>query len=582
MKRLACKLTAGMLSAGMAMSLIPCVAGNVTVMADTGKNQENTCLGTSEIAKPVKPKNKDEVWTGSYVFFGNDEGEALRFRVLDPDTTKYGGNTMLLDSDECLYTTRYNDIKSGNWENSELRYYLNNGFRDDYLTGREARALAISVLDGGTVYPYDSFERYMYGKTVGLTGDYVFVLDVDEILNENYGYASDTGAVQLGEWSDNDYEDTTVENHAKFLGDDYAYYWLRSSFNADNEKAGIVCYDGGLGVGLATNGEDYAVAPALNISKDMVMFSTLVFGDMNKPDAGYKLTLFDKDLKVKTSDNEKVVCIGDKVTVPYAIYGGNAVLINRVSVLILDKKYQEDADILYYGELDGYFEITTATDSSDYMNHGTFTLPSGLDLNGWGKDYYVYILPEEVNGTYYSDYAGTPVMVDAPDSSQISGWIKSGYDWYYYVDGAKTTGWKNIEGKWYLFASSGVMTRNWQFYDTSWYYLGNDGAMRTRWQKINGEWYYLGGDGAMRTGWQYINGEYYFLKYSSGAMAANEYWEGYWLSSDGVWRYKYRATWRKDSHGWWYGDDSGWYAKNETLKINGKSYSFDSEGYWIE
>ena len=61
MKRLACKLTAGMLSAGMAMSLIPCVAGNVTVMADTGKNQENTCLGTSEIAKPVKPKNKDEV-----------------------------------------------------------------------------------------------------------------------------------------------------------------------------------------------------------------------------------------------------------------------------------------------------------------------------------------------------------------------------------------------------------------------------------------------------------------------------------------------------------------------------------------
>ena len=310
MKRIASKVTAGLLSAGIVMSVVPCFAGNATVLADTVKDRNNTCLGTSKIAKPSAPKNKDDIWTGSYVFFGNYEGDPIRFRVLDPDTTKYGGNTMLLDSDECLFTIRYNDVKSNNWEDSELRYYLNNAFGDDYLTWRESASVARSTLAGGEIYTYDTYERYMYGKTVGLSGDYVFVLDADEILNPGYGYASDTGALKLGNWSDNEYEDTSVENHAKFLGDDYAYYWLRSSCVGDNEKAGIVCYDGGLAKGLTTNREEYAVAPALNVSKDRILFSTLVFGEMGKADAGYKLTLLDKDLKIKTADNEKAVCDG--------------------------------------------------------------------------------------------------------------------------------------------------------------------------------------------------------------------------------------------------------------------------------
>lgn len=581
MKRLASKVTAAFLSAGMAMSVIPCFAGNVTVLADTVKDQNTTCLGTSKIARPSRPDNKDDVWTGSYVFFGHNEGAPIRFRVLDPDSNKFGSNTMFLDCDECLFTIRYNDVTSGNWNNSELRYYLNNAFLYDNLNWREKVALAGSYLDGGNDYSYDTYERYMYGKTVGLSGDYVFVLDADDILNRAYGYASDTGALKLGKWSDNDYENTSVENHAKFLGDDYAYYWLRSSCAGDSEKAGIVCYDGGLAKGLVTNREDYAVAPALNVSKDKILFSTLVFGEMGKADAGYKLTLLDKDLKIKTAGNEKAVCDGNTVTIPYSIYGDNAVDINRVSVLIVDKKDYKDkaANILYYGELDGYFEITTATDSTDYINHGTFSLPSDLDPDKWGEDYYVYIVPEELHGTYYSDYAGTPVPVSAPEVTELNGWVQSGYYWYYYVNGSKATDWKYIEGNWYLFASDGRMATQWQFYDDSWYYLGSNGVMRTNWQKVNGKWYYLGGNGAMRTGWQQINGIYYFLKYSSGAMAAGEYWEGYWLSSDGSWTYKHRASWRKNATGWWYGDDSGWYARNETLKIDGKDYNFNSEGY---
>ena len=37
--------------------------------------------------------------------------------------------------------------------------------------------------------------------------------------------------------------------------------------------------------------------------------------------------------------------------------------------------------------------------------------------------------------------------------------------------------------------------------------------------------------------------------------------------------------WRKSSKGWWYGNPEGWYAKNATLSIDGKDYSFDKNGY---
>ena len=90
--------------------------------------------------------------------------------------------------------------------------------------------------------------------------------------------------------------------------------------------------------------------------------------------------------------------------------------------------------------------------------------------------------------------------------------------------------------------------------------------------------YFSTEDGAAVTGWQEIDGVYYYFK-SSGAMAANEYCQGYWLGSNGKWTYQYKATWRKDRKGWRYGDSTGWYAKNESFMIDGKVYYFDADGY---
>ena len=68
----------------------------------------------------------------------------------------------------------------------------------------------------------------------------------------------------------------------------------------------------------------------------------------------------------------------------------------------------------------------------------------------------------------------------------------------------------------------------------------------------------------------------------NGAMAANEYYGGYWLNSNGTWSYKHQAKWLRNSKGWYYTDDTGWYAKSGTYKIDGKDYAFNDSGYWIE
>ena len=183
-------------------------------------------------------------------------------------------------------------------------------------------------------------------------------------------------------------------------------------------------------------------------------------------------------------------------------------------------------------------------------------------LTGWQKD-------AEGRWFLYDD-----------NGTMLVGWQKRGGTWYYLgTDGVMQTGWQKIGGKWYWFHGSGAMATGWREIGGKWYYFAGGGAMQTGWQKISGKWYYLAGGGAMVTGWQTINKKTYYFK-SSGAMAANEWVTGYWwLNADGTWTYKYKGSWNKNSKGWWFGDTSGWYAKNTTIIINNKSYSFDAGGY---
>ncbi|WP_350453725.1 N-acetylmuramoyl-L-alanine amidase family protein [Slackia heliotrinireducens] len=175
--------------------------------------------------------------------------------------------------------------------------------------------------------------------------------------------------------------------------------------------------------------------------------------------------------------------------------------------------------------------------------------------------------------------------------SYKQGWNKVDGSWYYMTDakGTKAKGWKAIGGRWYFFdKSSGAMRTGWLKDGGTYYYLAPaktsagdpQGAMLKGWQKVGGKWYYLGTDGKMVTGWKTIGGKQYCFK-PSGAMAAGEWYGGWWLSGSGAWTYPYKGSWKQSSKGWWFGDTSGWYAKNQTLKINDKNYTFNSAGYMV-
>ena len=81
-------------------------------------------------------------------------------------------------------------------------------------------------------------------------------------------------------------------------------------------------------------------------------------------------------------------------------------------------------------------------------------------------------------------------------------------------------------------------------------------------------------------GWRQVDGVYYYFN-SSGQMAENEWVGGYWLSAGGSWSYTAVGQWRQNATGWWYEDTAGWYPKNDVVQIDNTKYYFNSDGYWI-
>lgn len=97
-------------------------------------------------------------------------------------------------------------------------------------------------------------------------------------------------------------------------------------------------------------------------------------------------------------------------------------------------------------------------------------------------------------------------------------WINdSENNWNWVENGVKSTGWKEIDGKWYCFNEDGTMFTGWRNYNGNWYNLSSSGAMDTGWKKISGKWYNFDSTGKMSIGWINDNGTWYFTN-STGEM----------------------------------------------------------------
>ena len=411
-KAVARRIVAFLLVAAMTVMLFPKITGSMTVSAAESasavKNKDNTCLGTSGIAGPKDPRTDEDTagasspWSGSYVYFGQNNGRPIRFRVLAPKTTTYGGSTLFLDSDETLLRKRFNN-RNNVWNGSEIQSWLNDDFITNAFTSLENSSIAVSKVESKT---YDDTTSYGYNEFKATTGlsqngkeDRVFLLDASEAMSPAYGYSPNhTSAEGL------------VNCRIKMNYTDPSYpfpddWWLRSAIAGSEYQLKYVGSDGC----LRNDNHAYSsigVAPALNIDQSSIIFSSIISdtGKFNEVGTEYKLTIKDPNLSISvpTDDpNRGVTVSGSTVTIPYDIGGSNKGEATRASVLVTDKEWDASgATILYYDALG------TSTDTS-----GTFTLPEGCVISGWGTDYHVYVLAEVVNEGEATDYASVPVPV---------------------------------------------------------------------------------------------------------------------------------------------------------------------------
>ena len=219
-----------------------------------------------------------------------------------------------------------------------------------------------------------------------------------------------------------------------------------------------------------------------------------------------------------------------------------------------------------------------------------------------------------LTNTVYNDY-----LLQSSGAMYERGWAKIDEKWYYATDSGKIirNKWEKINGSWYRFDESGTMLsktiyndyllktsgamaeKDWVQMDEKWYYATDSGkAIRDKWEKINGSWYSFHKDGDMLSSqWK----EKYYLK-DSGAMAQSEWFfdkkfdSWFYLKSDGAyaenqWQgsyylksYGYMAKnewiFDKSYNAWYYLKEDGAYVTGN-FTINGKDYSFQSNGKWI-
>ena len=247
-------------------------------------------------------------------------------------------------------------------------------------------------------------------------------------------------------------------------------------------------------------------------------------------------------------------------------------------------------------------------------------------LNSGGKWYYfsgTRMLSDAENywidDIYYSFDSNGVCINPGAKKEKHYGWFKmfggfdQDYEWFYFdSNGERYTGWHQIGGKWYYFATgNGIMYHDRIMHlDGKAYCFRKSGEMAIGWYETTDslgrpEWFYCGPDGVVCKGWKEINGKWYYFSLDNGLMYADRTakinGKRYRFSSDGVlfigwssyetkgkqtyWFYSdsdgvcYESKWLNYKGSWYYFDEYGqMVADIEEYDVNGKPYDFDENG----
>ena len=422
------KRTTRLLSWLLALCL---VVGLVPATASAADEVKAIQLGTTAVEDPTATSTDKRTYyaPNSYVYFGQNEGKPIKWRVLDADQNNAGGDGMFLLSEYLLATdvvfeSEGNDdgqTKPNDWQNSDAQKWCSIQLAKYFTPAEQGGMLEVSKNDPTVSSPY----LYSFPwNASSLSNEKLFFLSVQELADYVGDYGRAPGL------------------KATFADGSAGVWWLRSPSAYDYGFSGVVLLGGVVGIRSVLS--DWAARPAFNINLNSVLFTSAAVGGKISAAFGggsggeaagsiskisttttneWKFTLKDD---TRNSFNAKLsgsstVTPGESISIEYsgATTGNN----EYVSAMLTDAS----GNALYYGRL-----VNTSDAAS-----GTVSMAIPADLAA--GSYTLKVFSEQYNGDKKTDYASNFVNIpltiptssaaDLPktgDDSQIGLWLTMG------------------------------------------------------------------------------------------------------------------------------------------------------------
>ena len=373
------RISAFLLCLALLVALLP-----TTAFALDGDN--TIMLGTSGIKDPTAEGNTYYT-PNSYIYFGVNESEPIKWRVLDADKANNGTTSgMFLLSEYLLGDTQFDD-SSNVWQGSDAQKWCTDfaSNSSNFSTAEQSAMQGIAKEDSS-----ETLYSVPWGASSLTEQDKMFFLSARELTD----YVGDyDGAPGLSA--------TDTEQIA-------GYWWLRSPYAYLTSYAGLVIDIGD--VYFRNVPYDWAARPAFNLNLNSVLFTSAAEGgkstaaasggnqggvgadaifEINDTDTNeWKLTLLD--------DNHKNFSISDAKkennTVSFSYNNAQTGTNEYISVVIEDK-----------GEITHYGRILKLDDTTNGANgRASLALPEGVTLDENTK---LYVFNEQYNGDKMTDYA---------------------------------------------------------------------------------------------------------------------------------------------------------------------------------
>ena len=182
--------------------------------------------------------------------------EPIKWRILSESD-----GTALILCESIIANKRYDD-SSNNYENSEIREWLNNEFYTTAFSTLQQELIQTTEVDNSEYSTGYSSNPYACANT----NDKIFLPSYREMVNTAYGFSGDYAYDTARRRLTSDYSRATgvwMNTDTSYYGN--GYWWLRSPYNNTSDNARYVINYGSIYNYNSVNDTIHGVVPALVI-----------------------------------------------------------------------------------------------------------------------------------------------------------------------------------------------------------------------------------------------------------------------------------------------------------------------------